>query len=110
MIKRLTLEHIGTAPRLEVEEFGSRLNLITGDNGLGKTFLLDACWYALTRTWADGKSFYAKKDVSKKDPPQIYYTIVDRGGKELLGKSTYHFAEQSWTTPPARPLGLCLVL
>ncbi len=23
--------------------------LITGDNGLGKTFRLDACWYGLTK-------------------------------------------------------------
>jgi hypothetical protein len=29
-----------------------RLNLITGDNGLGKSFLLDIAWWALTRTWA----------------------------------------------------------
>jgi hypothetical protein len=30
-----------------------RLNLITGDNGLGKTFLLDVAWWALTQEWAD---------------------------------------------------------
>ena len=29
-----------------------RLNLITGDNGLGKSFLLDIAWWTLTRTWA----------------------------------------------------------
>lgn len=28
-----------------------RLNLIAGDNGLGKTLLLDAAWWALARTW-----------------------------------------------------------
>jgi hypothetical protein len=26
--------------------------VITGDNGLGKSFLLDVAWWALTRTWA----------------------------------------------------------
>ena len=30
-----------------------RLNLVTGDNGLGKTFLLDLSWWALTRDWVD---------------------------------------------------------
>ncbi len=25
---------------------------MTGDNGLGKTFLLDIAWWVLTRTWA----------------------------------------------------------
>lgn len=32
-------------------ELGTRLNLITGDNGLGKSFLLDVAWWALTRKW-----------------------------------------------------------
>ena len=30
-----------------------RMNLVTGDNGLGKTFLLDLAWWALTRDWVD---------------------------------------------------------
>jgi len=30
-----------------------RLNIITGDNGLGKTFLLDLAWWALTQSWAE---------------------------------------------------------
>jgi hypothetical protein len=29
-----------------------RLNLLSGDNGLGKTFLLDIAWWTLTGTWA----------------------------------------------------------
>jgi AAA ATPase domain len=32
---------------------GQRLNLVTGDNGLGKTFLLDLAWWALTQEWAE---------------------------------------------------------
>ena len=32
-------------------ELAPRLNLITGDNGLGKSFLLDVAWWALTRKW-----------------------------------------------------------
>jgi hypothetical protein len=32
---------------------GQRLNLVTGDNGLGKTFLLDVAWWALTQEWAE---------------------------------------------------------
>lgn len=27
------------------------MTLITGDNGLGKSFLLDVAWWALTRRW-----------------------------------------------------------
>ncbi|MBF0175807.1 MAG: AAA family ATPase [Magnetococcales bacterium] len=50
MLKRLTLQNVGPAPSM-VLQFGERLNLLTGDNGLGKTFLLDIVWWALTRTW-----------------------------------------------------------
>ena len=32
--------------------FKPRMNFLTGDNGLGKTFLLDIAWWVLTRTWA----------------------------------------------------------
>ncbi|MBT9586996.1 ATP-binding protein [bacterium] len=51
MLKCLALAGVGPAKFLEID-FSSRLNLITGDNGLGKSFLLDVAWWALTRTWA----------------------------------------------------------
>lgn len=105
MITRLLLERIGPgpAPKLEVEEFGSRLNLITGDNGLGKTFLLDACWYALTRTWADGKQFYPSADAPKKPAPAIDYSIIGKNGKEARNRAEYQFRNQRWVRRQARP-------
>ncbi|HBO3110867.1 TPA: AAA family ATPase [Pseudomonas aeruginosa] len=49
MLKELKIANIGPA---DAElEFGTRLNLITGDNGLGKSFLLDIAWWAMTRKW-----------------------------------------------------------
>jgi hypothetical protein len=50
MLKRLTLQNVGPAPAMELQ-FGDRLNLLTGDNGLGKSFLLDIAWWALTGNW-----------------------------------------------------------
>ncbi|MBK8115935.1 MAG: AAA family ATPase [Candidatus Accumulibacter sp.] len=50
MLKRLSLKNIGPAQAMDLE-FGDRLNLITGDNGLGKSFLLDIAWWAMTRKW-----------------------------------------------------------
>ncbi|MDE2786634.1 MAG: AAA family ATPase [Chloroflexota bacterium] len=51
------LRHLETAflgPTLRtVFAPAKRMNLITGDNGLGKTFLLDLAWWALTRDWVD---------------------------------------------------------
>ena len=51
MLHQLSLANVGPTAKLEID-FGPRVNLITGDNGLGKSFLLDIAWWALTRTWA----------------------------------------------------------
>ena len=50
MLQYLHLRNVGPAPELEME-LAPRLNLITGDNGVGKSFLLDVAWWALTRRW-----------------------------------------------------------
>jgi len=47
----LDLHNVGPSDELAIE-FGDRLNVITGDNGLGKSFLLEVAWWALTRSWA----------------------------------------------------------
>ena len=48
MLKNVKMTNVGPAPTMEFD-FGDRLNLLTGDNGLGKSFLLDIAWWALTR-------------------------------------------------------------
>lgn len=50
MLEKLHLKNVGPAPEMELE-FGSRVNIITGDNGLGKSFILDVAWFALTGDW-----------------------------------------------------------
>lgn len=50
MIKSLTLKNVGAMPEKTIT-LGKRLNILTGDNGLGKSFLLDIIWYALTTHW-----------------------------------------------------------
>lgn len=50
MIEWLKLENVGPAPQMELE-FAPRLNMFTGDNGLGKSFLLDVVWNTLTYSW-----------------------------------------------------------
>jgi AAA ATPase domain/AAA domain len=48
----LEFSGLGPVRRLHFEP-APRLNVITGDNGLGKTFLLDVVWWALTQVWAE---------------------------------------------------------
>lgn len=48
----LELKNVGPTSKICAEP-NSRLNIITGDNGLGKTFLMECAWWALTGTWPD---------------------------------------------------------
>jgi len=50
-LSNVCIKGVGPAVELEIEP-GRRLTLIVGDNGLGKSFILDAAWWALTGTWA----------------------------------------------------------
>ena len=45
MLKKLRLRDVGPAPSFDIE-FSDRLNIFTGDNGLGKSFILDIAWWA----------------------------------------------------------------
>ena len=56
MIRHLTLQDVGPARTLKFD-FAPRLNVLTGDNGLGKTFVLDVLWWVLTTTWVAEPAF-----------------------------------------------------
>jgi hypothetical protein len=56
MLSELHIQNTGPFQSLEFKP-ASRLNLITGDNSLGKTFLLDVIWWALTDSWVDEKAY-----------------------------------------------------
>jgi DNA repair ATPase RecN len=43
MLRNLKTRNIGPAPEMTLN-FEKRLNLLTGDNGLGKSFILDIAW------------------------------------------------------------------
>jgi len=104
MISELKLHHIGPVPDLTAE-FDERLNVITGDNGLGKTFLLDACWYALTRTWAGGdkRAFYPSADSPKSSGPAIDFTVIGKTGKPANNRAEFQFKTQTWKPKQAHP-------
>ncbi len=107
MLKKLLLKHVGPVERLEIN-FNSRLNLLTGDNSLGKTFVLDIVWWLLTGNWAGLPAlprYRMLKEPSKHhaDLPQIHYTFKT----EPLIEITSHFDAntQQWKseTHPLMP-------
>lgn len=96
MIESLKLRNVGPASAMEVE-WAPRFNVITGDNGLGKSFLLDIAWWALTRTWAGNAALPAAHQKGT-----IEYTV--RGvAKTPKIVSQYHRSNSSWPLPQARP-------
>jgi len=51
-LRELRLRNVG--PVFEADFLpAERISIITGDNGLGKTFLLECCWWSLTGQWAE---------------------------------------------------------
>ena len=58
-------------------DFTSRLNLLTGDNGLGKTFILDVAWWVQARKWAD---LQALTDADSSEQPEILSKKRERWG------------------------------
>jgi AAA domain, putative AbiEii toxin, Type IV TA system len=84
MLKRLHLENVGPASVMDVE-FADRLNVFTGDNGLGKTFLLDAAWYLL----GDRNQQLAPKQRST-GQPKIEYEIA-RSDNGVVNYETHRF-------------------
>ena len=99
MIDYISLEHVGPSAKMALQ-FGPRLNLLTGDNGLGKTFVLDIAWWALTRTWAGPPAMPRWGDKGK---PTIEYCLWGKSKKTdvLVGK--YDRQTQSWKPPQGRP-------
>lgn len=111
MLKSLRLKNIGPANSMDLE-FGPRLNLITGDNGLGKSFLLDIAWWTLTRKWPSEiniKLTAGKKALPSTDGPASIEFSFTAKKKEESYKSEFLRREQSWTGRPGRPANPGLV-
>ncbi len=52
MLRSLELVDVGPSPHLKID-LGPQLNVFAGDNGLGKSFVLEVLWWALTGVWAE---------------------------------------------------------
>ncbi len=50
-LKSLEIKDVGPVRKLLYQP-ADRINIVTGDNSVGKTFLLDAVWWGLTGSWA----------------------------------------------------------
>jgi hypothetical protein len=113
MLESLHLKNVGPAPEMKME-LAPRLNLITGDNGLGKSFLLDVAWWALTRKWpqdlnADLTSGYAARPIDVTKKATIEFEVESKMVK-VKYESPYVAEEQAWKGKAGRPWNPGLVL
>ena len=104
-LSSLRLEQTGPTKTLDLNEIAPRLNVITGDNGLGKSFMLEAAWWMLTGTWS---SFPAvpnptnEADPFNMSPPAIVATMTQ--DKHVDERQSYWIVqEQGWTSPRTDP-------
>jgi hypothetical protein len=105
VIRSLELSGVGPSHQLRYEP-APRLNLITGDNSLGKTFLFDCMWWAITRQWPNHPA-RPRRDLlfHQVQTPTITYTLHATNGQDIREQqivSPYDWSRQRWTEP-ARP-------
>jgi len=114
MIKKLHIENVGPASELDLT-FSKGLNVLTGDNGVGKSFILDVVWWVLTRQWpqvvnprlisgrmaqpAFGETGKISAILSGKSP-----------GKEFAFQASFDRKLSAWTLPQGRPTRQGLVI
>lgn len=97
MIESLHAKNVGPSPELRID-WAERFNLIVGDNGLGKSFLLDLAWWALTRTWAGAMALPTNsKDAS------IEYVVRGKAGPARLVESHFRREDETWPVDAKRP-------
>lgn len=101
-LRLLQLRNVGPSKQLDFTP-AERLSIITGDNGLGKTFVLECAWWSLTGQWAERPALpNLKEDTST---PSITFAISGRRGDEASQKRTiaYDWGAQRWPDSKGRP-------
>ncbi len=93
LIDALSLTNVGPVEAARYEP-ASRLNLIVGDNSVGKTFLLEALWWTLTDSWAG----YAAepRDRNYRATAEIEGILHDRHGYNQRLLALYEPKRSTW--------------
>ncbi len=100
ILSHLKIEGVGPARRLDLN-LAERVNLFAGDNGLGKSFLLERAWWALSGQWASSPA-YPRKDAQR-DETSIRFQIQSASGRHSASTCSYNWEAQEWSFPENRP-------
>lgn len=92
----LHLTGVGPVKQLHFEP-NRRLNIITGDNGFGKTLLLDCSWWALSGIWAKNV-IHPLKDTDINDV-KIKYQFMAKSGSQGKIETASYDSKKYWIKP-----------
>ncbi len=92
-LSKIELVNVGPCDHVEMV-LSPRLNIITGDNGLGKTFLMDCAWWALTNTWTGNEARPKYAEGSKR--AYISYAIAGKSKFSKENKVLYDNKNLTW--------------
>ena len=101
MLASLRLRDVGPSASMDLE-LADRLNIFTGDNGLGKTFILEIGWWALTGGWA-GLPAWPRRGNGLR--PEIEFHLIGKKGPTRTPTvSRFDFIQQEWPRTRGRPV------
>lgn len=112
MLSWLETIGVGPCPRMRLD-LGPRFNLITGDNGLGKSFLLEVAWWALTGTWAGEVATptpHLSPESANTEAARVRWRMRSWTPDTDAAESSYHPLVSSWVRDPHSPNQTGLVL
>lgn len=98
-LSSLFMRAVGPSDEMDYQP-SDRLNIITGDNSLGKTFLLECAWWALTGCWNELPA--SPRRDRPKGAAEISFSISTPAAGTQSFISRYNWDKQSWTRPANR--------
>lgn len=101
MLTRLKFTQVGPVESMAID-FAPRLNVITGDNGLGKSFILDCAWWALTQSWYRDTQALPRRN-GKLPASEIEYEVMSKTKRAAAHQSRFSLEDWSWSRPQGRP-------
>lgn len=101
LLGELRVRGVGPAESIDIEP-GERLSVVTGDNGLGKSFLLECVWFALTGSWS-GEAVRPTINSSVGDV-SIGFTLGSSGEPLESHVARYDWIQKQWGMNTSRGL------
>lgn len=98
----LELASVGPSRKMSFDP-SERLTIITGDNCLGKTFLLECAWWSLTGEWAERDRPVLPRLDARRSEPKITFEISTPGSTSKRTPIAFDWDSQSWKVPRDRP-------